>query len=126
MRACTHGARVAWQTDVLEVLKKQIADGVCTPQDLEGVGNTEVSAPQCADARDTCTALIAAGLSCQDDFCPSCSNSGQCDLSCNLCARRRTQNSPQTEPQTCTPDEFQAQAQGVTEACCDEGEPLHC
>jgi hypothetical protein len=118
-----HGARAAWQTDALDVLKQRVEDGVCTDQDLEGVGNTEVAPPQCTDARgDKCPALIAAGLSCATDFCAGCGNAGQCDLSCDLCGRRRAQ----THPQTCTPDTFQAEAQGVTDACCDPGEPLRC
>lgn len=118
-----HGARAAWQTDALDVLKQRVEDGVCTDQDLEGVGNTEVAPPQCTDARgDKCPALIAAGLSCATDFCASCGLARQCDLSCDLCGRRRAQ----THPQSCSPDTFQAEAQGVTDACCDPGEPLRC
>ena len=108
------------QTDVLEVLKQRVADGVCTAQDLEGVGNTAVSAPQCADARDKCAALIAAGLSCNDDFCATCINAGQCDRSCDLCddGKRRAQ----ADQETCSPATFQTEAQHVTDACCDPGE----
>lgn len=108
------------QTDVLEVLKQRVADGVCTAQDLEGVGNTAVSAPQCADARNKCAALIAAGLSCEDDFCATCTNAGQCDRSCDLCdhGKRRAQ----TDQETCPLATFQNDAQHVTDACCDPGE----
>ena len=108
------------QTDVLEVLKQRVADGVCTAQDLENVGNTAVSAPQCADARDKCAALIADGLTCKDDFCATCTNAGQCDRSCNLCddGKRRAQ----TDQETCSPATFQTEAQHVTDACCDPGE----
>ena len=112
------------QTDVLEVLKQRVADGVCTAQDLENVGNTAVSAPQCADARDKseCAALIAVGFSCKDDFCATCTTTiaGQCDRSCDLCddGKRRAQ----TDQETCSPATFQTEAQHVTDACCDPGE----
>ena len=115
----TCSARATLQTDVLAVLKQRIADGVCTAQDLEGVGNTAVSAPECADVHDKCASLIAAGLSCETDFCVECAFVGQCDLSCNLCGgKRRVQAA---EGSLCPPDTFAAQAQSVTEACCDPG-----
>ena len=102
------------------MLKQRVTDGVCTAQDLEGVGNTAVSAPQCADARDKCAALIADGLTCKDDFCATCTNAGQCDRSCNLCddGKRRAQ----ADQETCSPATFQTEAQHVTDACCDPGE----
>ena len=108
----------AAQMDVLSVLKQRVADGVCTDQDLEGVGNTLAPAQQCADGRDKCDTLITVGgMSCETDFCPTCTNAGQCDLSCDLCSgKRRAQTGP-----TCSPTEFQDQAQSVTDACCDPG-----
>eukprot|EP01044_Picomonas_judraskeda_P006412 COSAG03_NODE_637_length_6585_cov_2.441721_7_plen_281_part_01 len=110
--------------DVLDILKQKVHDGECSSVDLEGVSNTLVHMPspplaECADSRDRCDALIAAGLSCETDFCGECALAGRCDLTCDQCSdhHRRAQT-----PSTCSVEDFTAESSFVTDACCDVGE----
>jgi hypothetical protein len=57
-------------------------------------------------------------MSCTTDFCPTCPNAGNCDLSCGICGHRRAQVGALDE---CDLDTFTAYARNVTVACCDPG-----
>lgn len=113
------GPTLVCQEDALAELKRRVADGACSAEDLEGVGATAVMAPPCVDTYPQCEAGIAAGfLTCAADFCSICPTMpGQCDSACGFCRRRRAQASAST----CPIATFSAESEGVTEACCDAG-----
>lgn len=109
--------------DVIQELQQRVASGICTDADLEGVGMVQVlDDTECIDSHDSCDQLVQL-LSCKDDLCPTCQMAGQCDLTCGICGgsgHRRAQNE-EGATNTCTDiEEFQALAEEVTRACCDE------
>eukprot|EP01043_Picozoa_sp_COSAG02_P071397 COSAG02_NODE_13030_length_1457_cov_2.328424_1_plen_384_part_10 len=114
---------------VLAEVKERVDGGVCHPN-LEGVAATTVPQATCADARDRCDAGIASGfVTCANDFCPTCANAGDCDMTCAFCTaatqlppgggHRLAQATPVVD--TCSAADFATSAQVVTDACCDVG-----
>eukprot|EP01051_Picozoa_sp_SAG22_P011042 SAG22_NODE_1033_length_5921_cov_9.527482_5_plen_644_part_00 len=117
-------------TDLLAALKTLHDEGHCPDADLDGVGETTVKAPDCADRMegDRCSMTISAGIfTCEHDFCdtafPPCMFAAQCDASCGLCDgahghRRQLQIG---QHMVCDPSTFGAQVDAVDRACCDDG-----
>ena len=69
----------------LAALAEMQAAGMCTGDELNGVGETAVGEAPCEDIRQGCSSLIAAGMTCAADFAPSGMMAGQCERTCAFC-----------------------------------------
>lgn len=73
-------------TVALHALADLQAQGFCTDDILNGVGETAVAEAPCEDGRDGCDALLASGfMTCAADFAPTGRMAGVCDLTCAFC-----------------------------------------
>eukprot|EP01052_Picozoa_sp_SAG31_P037443 SAG31_NODE_4835_length_2916_cov_5.045793_1_plen_603_part_00 len=77
--------------DLLQFLSALHDEDRCPDPALDGVGETEVKAPECQDRLDgRCEMTIGSGMfTCETDFCntayPPCTFAGQCDATCGYC-----------------------------------------
>ena len=99
------------EADVLTELASLQAAGTCPDLLLNNVARTDVSDVPCDDARDGCSALLTAGLSCKDSTMIS-----DCRQTCGLCdGHRRAQIMA-----ACVLKDFDDEATAVNAACCDD------
>ena len=123
-----HGlCRAIPATDVIaELSRLQDAEG-CVLQ-TDGVAEISTAlvvhaggaSASCADTRDNCATGISSGfMTCGRDFCVSCRNAGDCDLTCGLCGgHRRAQINLGA---ICSALNLAEKVEDVNAACCDNG-----
>ena len=71
---------------VLAALGDLKAQGMCTDEDLNGIGEVAVAEAPCVDGRDGCEHLVASGfMTCAADFAPGGGMAGSCDRTCAFC-----------------------------------------
>ena len=99
-------------SDVLGQLGALKDAGTCPDAVLNDVARTEVGTAVCGDTRDTCGALLAAGMRCKDATMTT-----DCQATCDLCedGHRRAQIHT-----TCPLKNFDTDAAAVNTACCDD------
>jgi hypothetical protein len=104
--------------------------GRCSDAQLNGVAEAPLKKAPCKDWLGTirCEGLMATGITCKKNLCPTCGLSHQCDESCRFCRRhdrepdggehrRRAQIS-----MTCPPATLQENVKHANAACCDTAE----
>jgi hypothetical protein len=135
-------------SDLIGVLQALHEQGRCPNSALDGVAETQLELPKCADAAGweggRCAMSIASTiLTCGRDFCNTvptrdapCMMAGQCDQTCRFCsaegdsegaghrrlllaALRESRRRLQMSHVTCDPATFAQQAHAVDDACCD-------
>ena len=116
--------------EVLGELSRLQDEAGCAVQ-TDGVAETSVSAvtdgSACSDVAtsDRCNVLLGAGLSCDRDFCPTCTHASECDATCGFCRSGDPDQSGHRRAQInldamCTAATLAARVEQVNQACCDD------
>ena len=116
--------------EVLGELSRLQDEAGCAVQ-TDGVAETSVSAvtdgSACSDVAtsDRCNVLLGVGLSCDRDFCPTCTHASECDATCGFCRSGDPDQSGHRRAQInldamCTAATLAARVEQVNQACCDD------